>query len=30
LQGRYGAIPFINPDDFVLRFEASDGETRQA
>jgi AAA15 family ATPase/GTPase len=22
LQGRYGAIPFINPDAFLLRFEA--------
>jgi AAA15 family ATPase/GTPase len=21
LQGRYGAIPFINPDAFLLRFE---------
>jgi hypothetical protein len=30
LQGRYGAIPFINPDAFLLRFEAGDGETRQA
>jgi AAA15 family ATPase/GTPase len=24
LQGRYGAIPFINPDAFLLRFEAED------
>jgi hypothetical protein len=24
LQGRYGAIPFINPDAFMLRFEADD------
>jgi predicted ATPase len=30
LQGRYGAIPFINPDAFLLRFEAGDGQTRQA
>jgi len=30
LQGRYGAIPFINPDAFFLRFEAGDGQTRQA
>ena len=26
LQGRYGAIPFINPDAFLLRFEAGNGE----
>jgi AAA15 family ATPase/GTPase len=26
LQGRYGAIPFINPDEFLLRFEATNGE----
>lgn len=26
LQGRYGAIPFINPEAFVRCFEASDGE----
>src|ERR1035441_9407689 len=24
LQGRYGAIPFINPDAFLFRFEAED------
>jgi hypothetical protein len=30
LQGRYGAIPFINPDAFLLRFEGGDGQTRQA
>ena len=24
MQGRYGAIPFINPDAFMLRFEAED------
>jgi AAA15 family ATPase/GTPase len=28
LQGRYGAIPFINPDAFLLRFEAGDSKTR--
>ncbi len=28
LQGRYGAIPFINPDDFLLRFEEGNGEAR--
>ncbi len=26
LQGRYGAIPFINPEAFLHCFEASDGE----
>jgi len=26
LQGRYGAIPFINPDAFLLRFEADRGQ----
>jgi hypothetical protein len=30
LQGRYGAIPFINPDAFLLRFEAGDAQNRQA
>jgi AAA15 family ATPase/GTPase len=28
LQGRYGAIPFINPDDFLLRFEDGNGKAR--
>ena len=26
LQGRYGAIPFINPDAFLLSFEGKNGE----
>jgi predicted ATPase len=26
LQGRYGAIPFINPDAFLLRFEERNGK----
>jgi predicted ATPase len=28
LQGRYGAIPFINPDAFLLRFEEGNGKAR--
>jgi hypothetical protein len=28
LQGRYGAIPFINPDAFLLRFEDGNGKAR--
>jgi len=28
LQGRYGAIPFINPDGFLLRFEEGNGKAR--
>jgi hypothetical protein len=26
LQGRYGAIPFLNPDSFLLQFKGSDGK----
>lgn len=28
LQGRYGAVPFINPDAFLLRFEDGNGKAR--